>query len=169
MAGTDDDFKLIFQDIDKKKLGFITIKELLLTLKNYGYKCFGSSVYMRSFKCKIVLNAALSKDCFERSGLPDDKKLDMQAYLDFMAKGPPVVHKIAMMRRVFNKLDSDRDGVLTKNELREASSVMGGKLSAGEIDKLMLLMDKNENNVVEIEEFISAFFEYDILKREAES
>ena len=47
-----------------------------------------------------------------------------------------------MMRRVFQKLDTDDDGLLSRNEFREAASVLGSKLSSGEVDRLMVLMDK---------------------------
>ena len=62
------------------------------------------------------------------------------------------------MRRVFKSFDKDGNGVIESCELKTAFEEMGRHLSTCETERMMSLMDKNQDGVVNYEEFIEYMF-----------
>ena len=61
------------------------------------------------------------------------------------------------MRRIFAKFDVDGNGTLNRKELQRATAILGDKFSAEDIDVLMEILDKDQSDTVDMEEFIQAF------------
>lgn len=68
-----------------------------------------------------------------------------------------VFGRAALMRRIFAKFDVDGNGTLNRKELRRATAILGDKFSAEDIDVLMEILDKDNSDSVDMEEFIVAF------------
>lgn len=61
------------------------------------------------------------------------------------------------MRRVFSKFDVDGNGTLNRGELKRATAILGEAFSEEEIELLMDVLDKDNSETVDMEEFIQAF------------
>jgi len=59
------------------------------------------------------------------------------------------------MRVVFNSFDTDGNGFLDKNELKNAFKDFKGGLTDGEIEALMLEADFNDDGQISFEEFVA--------------
>ncbi|KAE8718725.1 PfkB-like carbohydrate kinase family protein [Hibiscus syriacus] len=59
------------------------------------------------------------------------------------------------MKRVFNKLDKNGDGMICRDELKLALSTLDSESSSDEIDKIMMEMDKDGNGYIDLDEFIA--------------
>jgi calmodulin len=58
------------------------------------------------------------------------------------------------MRSVFNSFDTDGNGVLDKNELKNAFKDFKGGLTDEEVDALMAEADTNGDGQISFEEFV---------------
>ena len=63
------------------------------------------------------------------------------------------------MRRIFAKFDVDGNGTLNRKELQRATAILGDKFSTEDIDILMEILDKDNSDSVDMEEFITAFMD----------
>ena len=65
--------------------------------------------------------------------------------------------RAALMRRIFAKFDVDGNGVLNRQELRRATSLLGDHFDEEETGLLMEVLDKDNSDTLDMEEFIQAF------------
>jgi len=61
------------------------------------------------------------------------------------------------MRRMFSKFDKDGNGTLNRKELQNATRMLGDRFSDEDIDILMEILDKDQSDTIDMEEFIQAF------------
>ena len=60
------------------------------------------------------------------------------------------------MREAFDACDGDGDGALTKVELENLLTSIGGQLDDDVVERLMQVADANKDGKIEFEEFIAA-------------
>ena len=62
------------------------------------------------------------------------------------------------LSKVFQKLDKNHDGTLTKEELMGVNEILGEKgfLMEDEIENIIKMADGNDNGVIDYSEFLSA-------------
>ena len=99
----------------------------------------------------------------------------MQSYMDtvnfkrttltFIASRIPE-DQITQLREAFTKFDKNGDGSLTEDELKEGiKSIKNCPLSAGDVDRILNVMDSNRNGVIDYTEFIAGCLQsYNYLK-----
>lgn len=138
-----DDFIQLFRLADKDKSGHLTIEELFNQMRHLGYK--GSDDVLKSY--------------FKVADVSKDAKLNLEEFVSSMSKAPPHLHRVALMRRVFSKFDKDGNGTLDKKELQNATAMLGDKFSMEDVEILMSIIDKDNSETVDMEEFIKAFIE----------
>ena len=63
----------------------------------------------------------------------------------------------ALMRRIFSRFDKDGNGTLDRKELQNATRLLGDHFSDEDIEVLMEILDKDQSNTIDMEEFIQAF------------
>lgn len=66
-------------------------------------------------------------------------------------------YSAALMRRMFSKFDKDGNGTLNRKELQNATRMLGDRFSDEDIDILMEILDKDQSDTIDMEEFIQAF------------
>ncbi|XP_068641257.1 calmodulin-like protein 30 [Aristolochia californica] len=58
------------------------------------------------------------------------------------------------MRRVFEKLDANSDGKISKSDLKKVLNALGGKLNEAEIAKMVEMADINGDKCIDFKEFM---------------
>lgn len=61
------------------------------------------------------------------------------------------------MRKVFDEIDSNRDGLISEEELRQFMSCWGKDASDSEAHGLIACVDRNQDGAVDFEEFLSLY------------
>lgn len=67
------------------------------------------------------------------------------------------VYSAALMRRIFSKFDRDGNGTLDRKELQGATAFLGDRFSDEDTALLMEVLDKDDSDSIDMEEFIQAF------------
>lgn len=135
------DLEGMFHEADVDKSNYLTFKELCSAMRRCGYK--GDDKAIQGF--------------FEKADSSGDDKISFDEYMAAMNKAPPQLHRAALMRRIFKKFDVDGNGTLNKKELQRATSILGDKFSDEDIGLLMEVLDKDNSQTIDMEEFIQAF------------
>ncbi|ESN96164.1 hypothetical protein HELRODRAFT_185069 [Helobdella robusta] len=138
-----DDFIQLFKLADKDNSGHLTLNELFDEMRKLGYR--GTDDVLKSY--------------FATADTSKDKKLNLEEFITSMSKAPPHVHRVALMRRVFAKFDKNGNGTLDKKELQNATAMLGDKFNDEDTAILMSIIDKDNSDTVDTEEFIQAFIE----------
>ncbi|XP_074648009.1 uncharacterized protein LOC141903681 [Tubulanus polymorphus] len=63
------------------------------------------------------------------------------------------------LRATFKAFDSDRSGILTVEKVKRVFENAGVKVAEDEIAKQLVLMDRNEDGKVDIEDYIQAMLD----------
>ena len=61
------------------------------------------------------------------------------------------------MRAVFRKFDKNNNGSIDRSELKTSFQEMGKYFLESELTRMMEMMDKDKNGVIDYEEFIDYF------------
>jgi len=135
------DLEEMFLDADVDKNNYLTLKEVCDVMRKCGYT--GDD--------KVI------KDFFSKADSSGDDKVTLDEYKAAISKAPPQLHRAALMRRVFKKFDTDGNGVLNRKELQRATAILGDHFSDEDIGILMEVLDKDNSDTLDMEEFIQAF------------
>ena len=74
---------------------------------------------------------------------------DLMLFIDQLVSAD----KAALIKELFDSLDSNHDGVLSEEEVRNGFKSLGIELSSEEVNGLFVAADENASNVLEFEEF----------------
>ena len=80
-------------------------------------------------------------------------KIMMPAANDALSKFWKCFNSISSVRQAFQKLDIDKDGQISRQEIIQGMSAAGMKLSSSEVDTLFVLGDKDNNGQIDFSEF----------------
>ncbi|KAJ8308803.1 hypothetical protein KUTeg_013677 [Tegillarca granosa] len=58
------------------------------------------------------------------------------------------------LRKIFRKYDTDKDGVLNRDELEKALKSIGDKSLTKDVDELLEEFDTNHDGVIQFDEFM---------------
>ena len=59
------------------------------------------------------------------------------------------------LRKSFSEVDANKDGFISKDELSQAMTFTGQKVSTAELDRMYQLVDKNGDGLLDFEEFMA--------------
>merc|ERR1719259_1040093 len=80
-------------------------------------------------------------------------KIMMPAANDALSKFWKCFNNVSSVRQAFQKLDIDKDGQISKQEVMQGMASAGLKLSSAEVDTLFILGDKDSNGQIDFSEF----------------
>ncbi|CAL2050026.1 CBN-CAL-5 protein [Caenorhabditis brenneri] len=129
----EDDLKGIFREFDLNGDGFIQREELRAVMQKMGQSPTEDEL--------DAMFQAADKDC--------DGNIDFQEFL-VIAKANPLS---LSLKAVFEELDVDGDGYITRSELRTAFQRMGHSLSDQDIKAIYRHVDQNNDGKINFQEF----------------
>jgi len=135
-------YEQFFEEADTNGNGFLSLEELVATLKGKGYKG-GEEDLAKYF------------DACDRS---DDDKISKEEYLIAMGAIPDKEHKQASMRQVFRSFDTDGSGEIEKADLRKVFAEMGQTFTDEELERMIQLGDADGDGTLNYEEFMESCF-----------
>ncbi|CAD7704577.1 unnamed protein product [Ostreobium quekettii] len=130
-------FKDFFCLFDEDGKGTITAKELGNVTQKLGQKWTHAE-----------LQEAISKMDTQKKG-----KIDFNDFLVQMAQLKKHVDPEEELRHAFRSFDIDGNGSISREELRQALTGLGIKLTAEEVDEMFREGDQNGDGVIDYEEF----------------
>mgnify|MGYP003571903292 CR=1 FL=1 len=136
------DYEKFFEEADTNGNGFLSLEELITTLRSKGYK--GSEEDLAKY--------------FDACDRSDDDKISKEEYLIAMGAIPDKDHKQASMRQVFRSFDTDGSGEIEKADLRKVFAEMGQTFSDEELERMIQLGDADGDGTLNYEEFIESCF-----------
>ncbi|CAI4229409.1 unnamed protein product [Auanema sp. JU1783] len=128
-----DDLKTIFREFDLNGDGYIQKEELLSVMQRMGQSPTDDEL-------EAMLNAA-DKD--------QDGRIDFEEFLTVAYANPLSLS----LRAVFEELDVDGDGYITRSELRTAFQRMGHSLTDQDIKAIYKHVDSNNDGKINFKEF----------------
>ena len=90
----------------------------------------------------------------------DSKMSRMKSYLGGAAKAPQLFAgngtegNEKTVDRFFQMFDGNRDGLISRIEVREAEKSLGGKFNGKDLDTSFKILDKNQDGGISREEFL---------------
>ncbi|XP_010733804.1 calcium-binding protein 2 isoform X3 [Larimichthys crocea] len=129
-----------FEEFDRNKKGYIKCQDLGECMRTMGYM-------------------PTEMEIIELSQQIGGGKIDFEDFVELM--GPKMLEETADMigvkelRDAFKEFDSNGDGQISLNELREAmKKLMGEQLTNKEINEILRDVDLNGDGLVDFEEFV---------------
>jgi len=90
-----------------------------------------------------------------------------QACISFIVHNMVKKEDVKEYKKIFNQFDTNSDGRLTREELIKGfSHVMGEEDARDNVNRLIEHIDKDKNDFIEFEEFLSAFMDKKLLLKE---
>ncbi|ESN96430.1 hypothetical protein HELRODRAFT_163490 [Helobdella robusta] len=139
MSHYQEDFAAIFKMANKNANGTLTLEELSSQMRAFGYRNIDKPLEIY----------------FSRLGA-DRYGISLEQFLGSMDCAPHQLHRAAYLRRVFREYDKDGNGKLDRREFHDICSKLGERLTKEETEVVMMVLDKNLNSYIDLEEFISA-------------
>jgi len=135
------DIKSAFQKLDRDGDGQISRQELNAA----GY------------------NAQEVEAVFNLGDANNDGQIDMEEFITVMCpSASSVVFKVSKMfkdqksaQEAFNRIDINRDGKISRDEMKNASLYNGSKLNPIEVEAIFALGDVNKDGEIDLQEFMS--------------
>jgi calcium-dependent protein kinase len=113
------------------------------------------------------INMDILKKIFANLKKNNNEMKFQQACISYIIHNMLKTDDIKEYRKIFMQFDTDSDGKLAKEELIKGFSKITSKEDAEEqINNIFENLDKNKNNFIEFEEFLSAFMDRDKLLKE---
>ncbi|XP_035692248.1 calmodulin-beta-like [Branchiostoma floridae] len=134
-------FKRCFDMLDKDKDGFLLSRELGKAMTSVGIKPLPSDLALKQ--------SLVAFDLDENNMLDFEEFLNLMFFLKQMMTPDP-----KFLQETFSKHDKDGNGVLDKEELKEAIKSIGMVHSDKHIDFMVKIADKNGDGVIQYEEFV---------------
>ncbi|KAK7113110.1 uncharacterized protein [Littorina saxatilis] len=136
-------FKVSFEEADRDKSGFLSFDEVFNIISKNGFKGTKDE----------------AKKLFAQLDVDNDQKLSHDEFTSAMKKLPRMTVKEYVLRKAFKQLDKDDSGTLSRQEIESAAKQEAGlDISAGKIADLLVMLSKDtKDNVVDYEEFLSAW------------
>ncbi|KAJ2355702.1 hypothetical protein GGF43_002530, partial [Coemansia sp. RSA 2618] len=134
---SDTDLRKAFVTVDTDYDGFISEAELYACVKMWHYDPSDQQV--------VSAVTHVARLCNGRVDLANMRMLAMQL--------PPLVNEEEELRSAFNVFDTDRNGTISKDELRQVMRNLGEKLDEDEIDAMFTEADVNGDQEISFEEF----------------
>jgi len=137
--------KEIFDALDQDHDGSIDHNDMKKALSNAGYK-------LEDDEIKALIKMADA----DNSG-----KVSWQEFLKVVEKRPIRRRIEASLRKLFQAMDVDGSGYLTKDDLKKLLKDAGyaNEISDAELGKLIAKVDTSGDGKVSFEEFVAAFLE----------
>lgn len=132
------EFKESFAIFDKDGGGSITSDELGDVMRSLGQKPTLQEV------------EAMVKE-IDADG---NGEIDFPEFLTMMLRKMNEGNPEAELREVFSTFDKSGEGVITRDELRAAMSLVGEKLTNDEVDDIIRLADVSGDGAIDYDEFI---------------
>lgn len=132
----------IFDMADGDGSGELTAEELGGFLRKNGYN-----------KSDDEIRAMFESVDFDASG-----KITKQEFLEAMGVQPPKLHMEAVFRRIFNDLDADGSGTISRENLTEVYEQAGKSISEAEVNRIMELADADGSGTINYDEFMRACY-----------
>ena len=167
------DFKLKeFKDISPSTLDLLKRLlekdplERITSSKALDHEAFHIIENLTSLKKNLIVGGNSSKEALKRlSSLKNNQKFQQAVTTfithNFLSKEVATKHK-----EIFKALDANGDGRITTTELVQGYSKAGYNYTQEEIQNIINVIDKDNNGYIELEEFISASVDLDILLSE---
>ncbi|KAJ1959657.1 hypothetical protein IWQ62_004526 [Dispira parvispora] len=136
--------KEVFSLFDKNGDGAITTDELALVLN----------------KLNQTLTEGEIKEIMTLADENKDGQLDFNEFTALLKKDSLAVTKLVKeieVCRVFVTFDADKNGSISRDELREALKAMGKPYDDAQLDKLIKEVDTDGNGQIELNEFCKLY------------
>lgn len=134
------DLKLVFDTFDTDKSGAIDARELRKAMKALGFKMSRES-----------LNEMIEHLDTDRSG-----HIEFDEFLEFIIARQGDGRDVhAEIMQGFKMFDTDKSGRITAENLKQASRMCGVKLNEQEIREMVEEADKDGDNEIDADEFLS--------------
>jgi len=141
--------KTLFQKLDKDSDGVITVDELRIGLKEWGYGNEGLEYEVQSMMAKLDMDGSGTIDLEEFMCATMNRcQLEMEENL----------------LQAFQQIDTDGNGLLTREELQNAL-VKFGLFEAGDIDEILEEADQNHDGLIDYSEFASTLGSEKLMKK----
>ena len=119
---------------------------------------------LRSLKTRLGMSEKDIKKLLTDFDQNGDGTIDIQEFLNMIQSGTKrdAIHKALIqrsgIRKAFNKYDKDGNGFITRDEFRRVvEDKYQAKLTAKQVDALMIQADTNKDGRIDYEEFLRAF------------
>jgi len=130
-----DSFRITFDIFDKDKSGSISAKELEIVLKNLGRET-----------SKEKVDALMRRVDADGSG-----EISFDEFVALMKS----MQDEEQLRATFNEFDTDGSGFISRDELVAAMKKVDPSATDEDIDNMLKEADKDGNNQIDFDEFVS--------------
>ncbi|XP_067661251.1 uncharacterized protein [Haliotis asinina] len=128
----------VFLKFDTNGDGWLNMGEFSDLCKTLGHKITQSQI----------------QSLFNSLDTDKNSKVTLDEFLAVMPQLSPTERKCANLRRLFEKADRDKDGLLSADELSRIVSSGDSPLSEDEAMRLIAKVDKNGDNKLDYKEFL---------------
>ena len=150
---------LLTKMLEKDPIERITAKEAMI------HKAFESLIKNKEELNATTLNRGNSQNILKKLKTNKTGKFN-QAITAFITHNYLSKEIAQKHKEIFNAIDQDGDGRLTKDELIEGYKKVGCDYKPEEIEEILSHIDRDNNGYIEIEEFISASVDINVLLSE---
>jgi len=136
-----DEIKDLFEQVDRNGDGSISTKELGRMFKSLGVKLSVSDVRSIIYE-------------FDKDG---SRTIDLNEFRELIKDVSSANDSYVEAYEAFKVFDQNGDNTITRDEVKQACSLLPQKLSEKEIDELLYKMDLDGNGVIHFDEFAKAY------------
>jgi len=130
-----DAYTKAFQVYDRDRDGYIYLEELGTALKALGHSCSIPEL----------------RELIRTADHDGDQRINIQEFVSLMATR--VAQNEANILRTFRAFDKNKNGRISRDELKEAMATLGQELSSAQISKMMEMADADGDGELNYTEF----------------
>ena len=94
-----------------------------------------------------------------------DSQLDSRDFIRMITEGSKEVTRKQIVGDMFDIIDRDNDGLISKDDLSQLMLLMGEEVSEKEIETVFLIFDESEDGTIDLAEFSTILTEEDDFKK----
>ena len=140
-SSDEEDYIKLFKLIDKDGDGSLTFREIRLLFKSMGR-------YINDAEIRKIIKSA-DKD--------NNGKLELDEFIMYMEKRNAIdkdrTSEDERILKMFSFFDTDRDGLISRKQLKNLLTMSGEEITDEEIDAIMEEVDEDKNGVIDFDEF----------------